>query len=66
MIMKDSMLVILILQQTSGKTVEQRRLRCSLSAPGVVRNGNACGSASSMDADRHIAQLISEVSGTVH
>lgn len=51
-----------IWKQTSGKAVEQRRLRCSLSAPGVVKNGNVCGSANSVDADRQIAQLISEVS----
>lgn len=60
------MWVVLILQQTSGKAVEQRRLRCSLSAPGVVKNGSVCGSANSMDADRQVTQLISEVSRTVH
>jgi hypothetical protein len=54
-----------ILQQTSGKTVEQRRLRCSLSAPSAVRNGGVFGSSNSVDVDRQIAQLVSAVSGTV-
>lgn len=49
-------------KQTSGKNVEQRRLRCSLSAPGVVRNGSAYGSPISMDADHQVAQLTSAVS----
>ncbi|XP_069671502.1 motile sperm domain-containing protein 2-like [Periplaneta americana] len=49
-------------KQTSGKTVEQRRLRCSLSAPGAVRNGTAFGTTSTMDLDRQVAQLTSAVS----
>jgi len=58
------MSVMFILQQTSGKIVEQRRLRCSLSAPGAVRNGSVYGSPTSTDADRQVAQLTSAVSGT--
>lgn len=58
------MSVMFILQQTSGKIVEQRRLRCSLSAPGAVRNGSVYGSTTSTDADRQVAQLTSAVSGT--
>jgi hypothetical protein len=58
--------MMFILQQTSGKNVEQRRLRCSLTAPGVVRNGSAYASPTSMDADRQVVQLTSAVSGTVY